>query len=210
VTASAAIREAASACAKRRLGEAPMRRARRHARHGYNAWQSPGAWDLMNPTSVFRILASFAIALAAGAAFAHGYSAGDVRIEHPYATPTPPGAKIGAAYFMSLENRGEQADRLLRASSPVAAGVELHSGDIGADGVMRMRELDALPIPSKAVLELRPGHGNHLMLMGLKQPLVEGQSFPMTLEFERGGKIEVQVKVQLPKDHSGHVGGNKH
>lgn len=164
----------------------------------------------MTSTRIFRILASIAIGLAAGGAFAHGYTAGDVRIQHPFATPTPPGAKIGAAYFVGLENRGEQADRLLRASSPVAASVELHSGDIGADGVMRMREPESLPIPPKAILELRPGQGNHLMLMGLKKALVEGDSFPMTLEFERGGKVDVEVKVQVSKEHGGHAGGRRH
>src|SRR5690606_27219693 len=112
-----------------------------------------------------------------------------------------PGATIGAAYFASLENKGAQADRLLRASTPVAEKVELHSGEIGTDGVMRMRELDGgLKLPSKAVIKLRPGMGDHLMLMGLKKPLVEGDTFPMTLEFERAGKVEVKVTVQVPKD----------
>jgi copper(I)-binding protein len=158
----------------------------------------------MNSSIVLRTLASIAsiaFSLAAGVAMAHGYSAGDVRIRHPFATPTPPGATIGAAYFASLENQGAQADRLLRASTPVATKVEMHSGDIGADGVMRMRELEGgLKIPAKAVIKLRPGMGDHLMLMGLKKPLVEGETFPMTLEFEHAGKVEVKVTVQVPKD----------
>ena len=77
----------------------------------------------------------------------------------------------------------------------------MHPGDIGADGVKRMRELeDGLKLPPTAVIKLRPGMGDHLMLMGLKKPLVEGETFPMTLEFERGGKVEVKVTVQVPKD----------
>ncbi len=157
-----------------------------------------------------RSFAALAITLASAVALAHGYEAGDVKIQHPYATPTPPGAKIGAAYFVSLENRGDMADRLLRASTPVAAGVEVHSGEIGADGVMRMREMEALPLGPKAILKLRPGQGHHLMLVGLKKPLVEGETFPMTLEFERGGTVDVKVSVEVPKDHDASAGAHKH
>ena len=58
---------------------------------------------------------------------------------------------------------------------------------------------------------MRPGQGAHLMLIGLPEPLREGASFPMTLEFERGGKTEVKVVVQQPKrsdaaaSHSSHT-----
>jgi len=157
-----------------------------------------------------RSLAALAITLASAVALAQGYSAGDVQIQHPYATPTPPGTKIGAAYFVSLENRGDKSDRLLRASTSVAASVEVHSGEIGADGVMRMREMEALPLAPKAILNLRPGQGHHLMLVGLKKPLVEGESFPMTLEFERGGTVDVKVTVEVPKDHDASAGAHKH
>lgn len=146
-----------------------------------------------------RALATAAFALASAFAAAHGFQAGDLHVRHPFATPTPPGARIGAAYFAALENQGAQADRLLRASTPVAARVELHSGDIGADGVMRMREKDSIDVPAKATVKLRPGGGDHLMLMELKQPLVAGDRFPMTLEFERAGKVEVEVVVEVPK-----------
>jgi periplasmic copper chaperone A len=154
-----------------------------------------------------RVLAAFAIMLAAGTASAQEYQAGEIAVRNPFATPTPPGARIGAAYFGALENRGTQPDRLLRASSAASARVELHSGEIGADGVMRMRELDAISLPPGAAVELRPGQGNHLMLMNLKEPLVPGQSFPMTLEFERAGTLEVKVVVQASRagsDKPGH------
>jgi copper(I)-binding protein len=160
-------------------------------------------------------LAAVAIGMASGIAAAHDYRAGDVRVRHPFATPTPPGARIGAAYFAALENRGTQVDRLVRASTPAAARVELHSGDIGSDGVMRMREKESIDVPAKTTVKLRPGGGDHLMLMQLKKPLLEGDTFPMTLEFERGGKVEVNVVVQVPKagvggraaDHGSHDAG---
>ncbi len=129
---------------------------------------------------------------------AHGGKAGDVEITHPFATPSIPGAANGAAYIVRLENKGKQAERLLRASTPAAQRVELHT--MAMDGsVMRMREVDDVPLAPGAKVEMRPGAGYHLMLMGLKAPLKEGESFPLTLEFERGGKVEVKVVVQVPK-----------
>jgi len=153
-----------------------------------------GRWRML----ACRGLLALAGGMAATVAQAAGAVAGDIYVEHAYATPTPPGARIGAAY-LSARNAGPQADRLVRAASPVAGRVELHTGDIGADGVMRMRELDAVPLPANSATEMKPGGGQHLMLMELAEPLVAGQSFPLTLEFERGGKVEVQVEVRAPK-----------
>ena len=130
---------------------------------------------------------------------AHGSSAGDVEIGHPFATPSLAGSANGAAYLVSLENTGNQADKLMRASTPMAASVELHAMSVDAQGVMRMRQVDAIELAPKSTLKMRPGMGYHLMLVGLKQPLREGSTFPMTLEFQRGGKVEVKVVVQTPK-----------
>jgi copper(I)-binding protein len=153
--------------------------------------------------------AAFCGLLATATASAQEYKGGDVAIHQPFATPTRPGASTGAAYFVGLENRGALADRLLRASSPAAGRVELHSGEIGTDGVMRMRELDAIALPAGTTVELKPGQGYHLMLMDLKAPLAQGASFPMTLEFERAGKIEVKVVVREQKPGSGHSAGHR-
>ena len=165
------------------------------------AISSPGLPRLAHRAA--RALAAIAIAVASGLAAADDYQAGDMRVRDPFATPTPPGARIGAAYFGALENRGTQGDRLLRVSTPAAARVELHSGDIGPDGVMRMREKESIDVPAKATLRLRPGGGDHLMLMDLEKPLVAGDRFPMTLEFERGGKVQVEVVVQVHKGGMG-------
>ena|SRR5258706_15928661 len=154
---------------------------------------------MIHSTFLRSALAIAAVAVC-GAAFAHSYSAGDVSIGHPFATPSLQGARSGAAYIANLENTGTQRDRLLRASTPVAQRVELHQMNLDANGVMRMRELDAIEVvPKAAPIKMRPGMGTHLMLIDLKQPLKEGDTFPMTLEFERGGKVEVKVVVQVPK-----------
>lgn len=141
--------------------------------------------------------ALFALLAHAGAQ-AHGSTAGDVSIGHPYATPSLPGARNGAAYIATLENTGKQPDRLLRVSSPVAGHAEVHTMTMDG-GVMRMREIDAIPLAPGESIKMRPGQGYHFMLMDLKQPLKEGDTFPMTMEFERGGKVEVKVVVQVPK-----------
>jgi periplasmic copper chaperone A len=133
---------------------------------------------------------------------AHGGQAGDVEITHPYATPSLPGVPNGGAYIVRLENKGKVADRLLRASTPMAQRVELHT--MTMDGtVMRMREVGEIALAPGAKVEMRPGMGYHFMLMGLTQPLRVGESFPLTLEFERGGKVEVKVVVQVPKAAAG-------
>ena len=156
-------------------------------------------------------MASFAAAalwLAQGAA-AHGASAGDIEIEHPYATPSVPGAKNGAAYIATLENTGKAPDRLLRVSTPVAARAEIHTMAMD-DGVMRMREVDAIAVVPGAPVKMRPGMGFHFMLMDLKQPLKQGDSFPMSLVFEHAGEVDVKVVVQTPTAHAAETGEHKH
>jgi copper(I)-binding protein len=142
-------------------------------------------------------------ALAATVAFAHGSTVGDIRIDHPYATPSLPGTSNGAAYFSMLENTGNSADRLLRASTPIATRVEMHTMAVDPQGVMRMREIEGIALASRAKIQMRPGMGMHLMLIGLKEPLKAGTRFPMTLEFEHAGKVDVTVVVESANAGSG-------
>ncbi len=155
------------------------------------------------------LLLGLGAALSLGA-LAHDYRVGDVRVGHPYATPSLAGASSGAAYIATLENTGTTPDRLLRASTPVAGTVALHQMSVDADGVMRMRQLDAAAVVPDQPIKMRPGLGMHFMLSELRQPLTEGQSFPMTLEFERGGKVEVKVVVQVPKPRRVEAEAHKH
>lgn len=131
---------------------------------------------------------------------AHGFRAGDLRIDHPYATPSRPGVQTGAVYFRGIENRGRVADRLLSASTPVAASVEIHHMHMDGD-IMRMRAVPALDLPAKSEVRLRHStrNGYHLMLTGLTAPLKDGDRFSLTLRFERAGEHEVQVWVQTPR-----------
>ncbi len=146
--------------------------------------------------------ASLAVCLhlcAAGQSAAHDFKLGPLRIDHPYAMPTPAGAKTGAAYLRTLRNTGDQADRLIGATTPAARAVEIHRSVIDAQNVMRMRAIDGIALPPKADLQLRHGGEHHLMLIDLKQPLKDGDRFPMTLRFEKAGEREVMVWVQTPR-----------
>jgi hypothetical protein len=132
---------------------------------------------------------------------AHSMKAGDLTIEHPYATPSLAGQTTGAVYFRRITNGGGESDQLLSASTPVAAAVELHRMRMEGD-VMRMRAVSAIELPAHSEVPLRHGQadGHHLMLLGLKAPLKEGDRFPLTLTFQRAGTREVMVWVQTPRD----------
>lgn len=142
---------------------------------------------------ILRFLAVFAL-FTAGSAFAHDYMAGSIKIDHPWSRATVAGIPNGVTYFV-LENKGDADDRLLTASSPVAETVELHT-HIRDGEVVRMRQVDDIAVPAGESVALEPG-GLHVMLMGLKEPLVENNTFPMTLEFEKAGTVTVDVLVQL-------------
>ena len=121
------------------------------------------------------------------------YDFGPITIEQPIARATPPGAKTGLVYF-TISNAGKDAERLLRASTPVAAGVVLHQM-AQKGGMMTMRAVPSLEIGPGARLELGSS-GYHLMLIDLKQPLKVGERFPLTLTFEHLGTVTTSVTVE--------------
>src|SRR6185295_1193439 len=121
-----------------------------------------------------------------------------VKIEDPWTRATPPGAKVAAGY---MRITGGAADRLIGASTPAAAKVELHVTEKKGD-VLRMREVKGYDIPAKGSFELAPA-GAHLMLVDLKEPLKEGSKVPMTLRFEKAGAVKVELQVR-PLGASGH------
>jgi periplasmic copper chaperone A len=144
-----------------------------------------------------RILSklAFAAILIATAAPALAQGTGPaIAVEQPWARATPAGAMTGAVY-MTLDNKSGSADRLTGASSDVADTLQIHEMSV-VNGVMQMRQLtDGLPIPAGASVVLKPG-GYHVMLIGLKQPLTPGETFPLKLAFAKAGTISVTVAVQ--------------
>ncbi len=133
-----------------------------------------------------------ALGVLMGAVSAHDYKLGDIEIIHPWAKPSIGQAKAGAA-FATILNNGAGDDRLLAAKSDVSELVELHTHSMDG-GVMRMRPVEAIVIPAGDAAELAPG-GHHIMLLNLKGPLVDGESFPVTLVFEKAGEITIEVKI---------------
>jgi len=140
------------------------------------------------------ILAATALAagLIAAPVLAHDFSLGDLRLEHPWARATAGPVRNGAA-FLTVHNSGA-ADRLLAAAGEVAERVEIHSHQMEGD-VMKMRQVEAVEVPAGGTAELQPG-SYHLMLIGLDEPLKEGDRFPLTLTFEKAGEITVEVTVE--------------
>jgi copper(I)-binding protein len=114
-----------------------------------------------------------------------------VEVEKPWIRATAPGAKVAAGY-MTIRNKSAQPERLVGASSPVAAKVQTHI-HIKDGEILRMREVKGYDIPAKGTFELKPG-GAHLMFVDVK-PLKEGDKVPVTLKFERSKDVTVEFQV---------------
>ncbi len=115
-----------------------------------------------------------------------------VMVEQPWSRATPPGAKIGVG-FLRLKNAGAAAERVVGASTPAAARVEMHVTTRDGD-VMKMRQVESFDIPAGGSFELKPG-GAHLMLTGLRRPLAKGDRVPLTLKLQSGGTLEIELNV---------------
>jgi len=132
-------------------------------------------------------------ATAAAPLHAHDYTIGELQIIHPWAKPSLKGVPNGAAY-MAISNSGDSDDVLLSVSSSVAKASELHTMEM-TDGVMRMRQIQGgLRLPADDTVVLEPG-GEHIMLIGLKQPLEPGSRFDLTLTFQKAGEHRIEGMV---------------
>ena len=115
-----------------------------------------------------------------------------VAIEKPWVRATTPGARVAGGY-MVIRNAGAAVDKLVSASSPDAARVEMHV-HINDNGVMKMREVSGYDVPAKGAFELKPG-GAHMMFIDLKRPFKEGEKVPVTLKFEKAGEVSAEIHV---------------
>ena len=116
-----------------------------------------------------------------------------LRIADPYVRLVPPNAPASAA-FMVISNSGSAPRQLLKAQSPVAKTVELHT-HVADHGVMKMRPVASIAVDAKGQVELKPG-SYHIMLIDLKQPLSEGDSVPITLIFDDGSSQQIAAPVR--------------
>jgi periplasmic copper chaperone A len=121
---------------------------------------------------------------------------GALEISQGWIRATLPG-QPAAGGFLTIDNKGKEADRLLSASSPLTAATQIHEMKMDGD-VMKMAELaDGIEIPAGGKVELKPG-GFHIMFMGLEKQVMEGETVKVTLTFEKAGAVEVELPVQAP------------
>ena len=138
-------------------------------------------------TAILSAVAGSAAIFAAWAGTPPGLSVTDA-----WARATPPGTPVAAVYLV-IDNTGGQADRLLGVSTDRAGIAEVHT--IIHDGdLVKMRRVDPLQVGVGERIVFEPG-GTHVMLMGLKSPLAEGQSLTLVMNFERAGVRRVEARV---------------
>lgn len=104
------------------------------------------------------------------------------------------GGAANAAVYMTI--RSPTADRLIAASAPIAVNTDIMTMARGS-GTMEMKYLDGIDIPANTPVNLNSG-GLHIWLANLKQPLRAGQTFPLSLKFEKAGQRQIIVTVINP------------
>lgn len=115
---------------------------------------------------------------------------GDIHITKVWARPS---VTSTCAAYLTITNVGTSDDSLIGVASDIAATTEMHEMTM-TDMVMRMRKMASLNLPAGQSVSLAPG-GMHIMLIGLKAPLKTGDSFTLSLEFEKAGHVELAVPV---------------
>ena len=122
------------------------------------------------------------------------FKAGDITVVTPWSRATPGGAKVATGYLV-IENSAGTTDRLVSVTAEVAGRTEIHQMSM-ADGMMKMRHVtDGVPVPAHGSVALEPS-SYHLMLLDLKRPLKEGETFSGSLSFERAGSVDVTFEVK--------------
>ncbi|MEI2299861.1 copper chaperone PCu(A)C [Ensifer sp. MJa1] len=143
-----------------------------------------------------------------GAAVEGAAKLGDLDISGGSVKAMLPGAKVGGG-FLTIKNGGAAEDRLVAVESPAAARVEIHEMKMEND-VMKMRKLDdGIALPAGKTVELKAG-GLHLMFMDVKAPFKEGDAVPVTLTFEKAGKVDATFPVGSAKGGEAAAGQKHH
>lgn len=141
---------------------------------------------------------------------AHAEITDPVKITDAYSYATSEKQNNGAVFF-TIKHQSP-GDKIIKAETDIAAIAELHTHIMEGD-VMKMRKVDALEIPEAGTLELKPS-ADHVMLIGLKKPLVEGEAFKLTLSFEKSGQRTIDVPVVKaglkPAASAGHENHDSH
>lgn len=135
-----------------------------------------------------------AAAIVAGPAMAADTSGGTIELSRAWTLAT---AQTGgdSPVYMTVTNRGDAPDSLVRVRCPtdLADFTEKQATDRGEGGTA-MREVKSFAIPANGATTLMPG-GNHLMLLHVRKPLQDGQTFTCSVTFQKAGTVPVEVKV---------------
>ena len=136
-----------------------------------------------------------------GTAHADDVMVGTLKLTAAWARATPKGATVGGGYF-TITNTGSAADRLVGGASDVSNRFEIHEMSMDK-GVMKMREITSgFEIKPGQTIRFEPS-GHHIMFVGLKQPLKEGDHIKATLQFEKAGNASVDFVVESIGARSG-------
>jgi periplasmic copper chaperone A len=175
------------------------RQSERGKRHRMNFQRRTGMHHILNKRAVLRgalvlAMAAATTTLAQGQDMGQTVKAGDLVISQPWTRATAGGAKVGGGY-LTIENKGTVADKLVGGSTDAAGKLEVHQMTT-SNGVMKMHPVEGgLAIEPGKTVKLAPG-GYHLMIVDLKHPFKQGEKVPVTLEFEKAGKVAVSLDVQ--------------
>ena len=153
-----------------------------------------------------RLMLFAVVAIAASllnvTAFADDIKLGALTIKNAWARPSI-GTRGNSAAYVTIQNTGDTADRLIGASTPLADKVELHDSLREGD-VVRMRPVEGgITVPAHGIVSLKPG-GTHIMLMQLREPLKMDDLLPLTLTFEKAGPVTVDAGIRMTPGMTGH------
>jgi copper(I)-binding protein len=119
--------------------------------------------------------------------------AGDLVISQPWTRAAPRGAELAASY-LTIENKGATPDRLIGGSTDVAEKLQIQQSSMVGGGLTLNPIEGGLTISPGDKVVLAP-HGIHLTLSNLKTRMKRGTTVPVTLEFEKAGKVTVSFDV---------------
>jgi hypothetical protein len=119
---------------------------------------------------------------------------GSLSVSDAWVRAVPPASGITAAY-MTILNDSEVADTLVSVTCDVSRVVEMHAVEVTSEGAMRMHRLKSIPVDAGGRLTLAPG-GEHLMLIGLQQPMQVGVYVPLKMTFRKSGTQLVMARIR--------------
>ena len=119
---------------------------------------------------------------------------GGIDIEEVWGRPSPKSAN-NAAFYMAIDNAGQEQDTLIEVSIDICGATELHMSSIDDAGVMSMQQVGQIDVPAGETTNLEPG-GLHVMCIDRQADLNPGDSVPISLSFTRAGEITVEAEIK--------------